>query len=182
VCSKPADKVMQAQKPRKDSSIRPLKEPRIPGRRAYDSRHIWEACVLPFPYHCHIIHSAYLICSRGPARLKIREFFIRPVSSTPYETKIEIKTKCWPTLSCVCATGTIQTGVKLLIVEKGKEQPTTRAQRFVANKTPDGYHQTIGGSRRGCTRACRTTIRSVWRKGDALDVFHPCRDMPFAKL
>ena len=40
-----------------------------------------------------------------------------------------------------------------------KIRPTERAQEFVANKTPDGYKQTIGGSRRGCTRACRTTIR-----------------------
>jgi hypothetical protein len=46
----------------------------------------------------------------------------------------------------------------VLIMIKEKAQPTTRAQRFVANETPDGYHQTIGGSgsRR---RACRTTIR-----------------------
>jgi hypothetical protein len=46
----------------------------------------------------------------------------------------------------------------VLIMIKEKAQPTTRSQRFVANETPDGYHQTIGGSgsRR---RACRTTIR-----------------------
>jgi hypothetical protein len=64
-----------------------------------------------------------------------------------------------------------------LIMIKEKAQPTTRSQRFVANETPDGYHQTIdgSGSRR---RACRTTIRLFGGREARWDAFHhQCRDL-----
>lgn len=44
------------------------------------------------------------------------------------------------------------------MIREEKIGPTGRARRFATDETPARYHQTIGSTRRGCTRACRTTI------------------------
>jgi hypothetical protein len=62
---------------------------------------------------------------------------------------------------CNCPNRTTQTErvVLLMMIREEKIEPTGRARKFVSNETQARYHQTIGSTGRGCTRACRTTIR-----------------------
>jgi hypothetical protein len=90
--------------------------------------------------HCQTIHRGYWICNRGrPARLEIRNSLVLS-RAQPHRilarNGTEIKTEYRPTLSCVCANGTIQTGGGV-DNGKGKAQPTTRRKDLSPTK-----HQT----------------------------------------
>lgn len=102
--------------------------------------------------------------SRLGARLMVPVTSSSHTTSTPHDCSSHenagLNSGTFVSFLCDCASRTIQTeGVVLLMIREEKIEPTGRARKFVSNETQARYHQTIGSTGSGCTRACRTTIR-----------------------